>query len=186
MVTPRRRLPEEIFALDRENNVHSPTPKDREASLPGLVKFASEKDLIAVSANWPSTRLVEIWNKLPGVKPVNRFMDRKTALRRIWRAIQRLKPRDREPQATRAATAPGRGIAGATKAESGEHAGTKSDQIIDLLKRPSGATLKEILTLTGWQSHSVRGFISAQLVKKKGFRIRSFTRNGERVYRIRS
>ena len=42
------------------------------------------------------------------------------------------------------------------------------------------------MDLTGWQSHSVRGFISAQLRKRMGFKIQSFKRDGERIYRIRS
>jgi hypothetical protein len=39
---------------------------------------------------------------------------------------------------------------------------------------------------TGWQAHSVRGFISGQLGKKMGLRVRSFERDGERVYAIKS
>ena len=61
---------------------------------------------------------------------------------------------------------------------------TKTARVIALLKQPSGATLKTIMALTGWQSHSVRGFISAQLVKKMHYRVQSFKRGGERVYRI--
>jgi hypothetical protein len=38
---------------------------------------------------------------------------------------------------------------------------------------------------TGWQAHSVRGFISAQLSKRLGFQVLSSKRQGERVYRIR-
>jgi len=56
--------------------------------------------------------------------------------------------------------------------------------MIALLKRPSGATLNELMAETGWQAHSVRGFISGQLSKRLGFRIKSFKRDGERVYRI--
>ena len=41
------------------------------------------------AADWPMLRLVEIWNKLPGVTPVGKFANRSTALRRIWAAIQR-------------------------------------------------------------------------------------------------
>ena len=61
---------------------------------------------------------------------------------------------------------------------------TKADTIISLLREPSGATLKVIMASTGWQSHSVRGFISAQLVKKRKLKVKSFKRNGERVYKI--
>ena len=101
-------------------------------------------------------RLVAIWNRLPGVKPVGKFTHRSIALRRIWAAIQVL--------------APG--------------AGTKSELIIGMVNQPSGATLKEIMAATGWQAHSVRGFLCAQ-PKKRGFQVESFKRQGERVYRIR-
>jgi len=53
-----------------------------------------------------------------------------------------------------------------------------------LLREPSGGTLKAIMAATGWQSHSVRGFISAQLVKKRKLKVKSFKRNGERVYKL--
>jgi len=38
---------------------------------------------------------------------------------------------------------------------------------------------------TGWQAHSIRGFLSVHLHKKLGFRVKSFRRNGERIYLIR-
>ena len=62
---------------------------------------------------------------------------------------------------------------------------TKAEMVIALLKDPSGATLQAIMTATGWQSHSVRGFISGQLINKRKLRVRSFERDGERVYKIR-
>jgi len=57
--------------------------------------------------------------------------------------------------------------------------------VVALLQQPSGATLQEIMAATGWQPHSVRGFISAQLSKRLGFRVKSFEREGARVYQIR-
>jgi hypothetical protein len=53
------------------------------------------------------------------------------------------------------------------------------------LKQPAGGTLKAITVATGWQAHSVRGFISWHLVKKLGYRVKSFRRDGERVYAIK-
>jgi hypothetical protein len=71
--------------------------------------------------------------------------------------------------------------AGAPRAEA---PATKAETIISLLREPGGATLKAIMASTGWQAHSVRGFISAQLVKKRKLKVKSFKRNGERVYKI--
>jgi hypothetical protein len=63
--------------------------------------------------------------------------------------------------------------------------GSKVAKIIDLLKRPNGATLAEIMKTTNWQAHSVRGFISGSLGKKMGLTVVSAKReNGERVYSI--
>ena len=63
--------------------------------------------------------------------------------------------------------------------------GSKTAKVVDLLKRSGGATLKEILRTTGWQAHSVRGFISGHLGKKMGLSVRSFKRDGERVYALK-
>jgi hypothetical protein len=57
--------------------------------------------------------------------------------------------------------------------------------VIELLRQPTGASLKAIMVAIGWQAHSVRGFISGQLGKKMGLRVRSFQRDGERVYAIK-
>src|SRR5437870_9415720 len=45
---------------------------------------------------------------------------------------------------------------------------SKTAKVLDLLKRSGGATLKELLKATGWQPHSVRGFLSGALHKKMG------------------
>jgi uncharacterized protein DUF3489 len=54
-----------------------------------------------------------------------------------------------------------------------------------MIRRPKGATLAEIMKATGWQPHSVRGFISGAVGKKMGLTVES-TKNddGERVYRL--
>jgi hypothetical protein len=71
-----------------------------------------------------------------------------------------------------------------TKAK-GARDGSKAAKILDLLKRPGGATSKELMKATGWQPHSVRGFLSGTLRKKMGLNIAS-TKNedGERTYKI--
>jgi len=77
-----------------------------------------------------------------------------------------------------------KGPKGAKKAGSARD-GSKAAKIIDLLKRPNGATLAEIMKATNWQAHSVRGFISGSLGKKMGLTVVSAKReNGDRVYSI--
>jgi hypothetical protein len=50
-------------------------------------------------------------------------------------------------------------------------AGTKQAQMIDLLKRPEGATVEQIAAATGWQHHTIRGAISGGLKKKLGLNV---------------
>ena len=57
--------------------------------------------------------------------------------------------------------------------------------MIALLQQPQGATLRAIMRATGWQTHSVRGFVSGHLKKKLGLKVRSSQRDGERVYSIK-
>ncbi|HTX35413.1 MAG TPA: DUF3489 domain-containing protein [Bryobacteraceae bacterium] len=62
---------------------------------------------------------------------------------------------------------------------------SKKSVVLDLLRRKGGATLAEIMTATGWQAHSVRGFISGTVGKRIGLAVESF-KNGtdQRAYRI--
>jgi hypothetical protein len=50
-------------------------------------------------------------------------------------------------------------------------AGTKQAEIIALIQRPQGASINEIVELTGWAAHSARGMISGGLKKKLGLPI---------------
>ena len=58
----------------------------------------------------------------------------------------------------------------ATKATSDDkptpRAGTKQAKLIELLRRPEGATVEQIAAATGWQHHTIRGAISGALKKK--------------------
>ena len=59
--------------------------------------------------------------------------------------------------------------------------------MLELLKRPGGASLKELMKVTGWQAHSVRGFLSGTVGKKMGLNVTSTKgENGERTYSIES
>lgn len=61
---------------------------------------------------------------------------------------------------------------------------TKSAKIIGLLGGRTGATIEELVSATGWQQHSVRGFLSGTLKKKRGLDVTSESIDGVRRYRI--
>jgi Protein of unknown function (DUF3489) len=50
-------------------------------------------------------------------------------------------------------------------------AGTKQAQMIEMLRRPEGATVEQIAAATGWQHHTIRGAISGALKKKLGLTV---------------
>ena len=95
------------FTIDSDNNITAlagvPTGAEESRS------FSNAKELAKLTAEWPASRLVDIWNSFAGVapfdelKPVKKFTDRKDAVARIWKAVQRLSP-DVAPQATAVAT----------------------------------------------------------------------------------
>lgn len=144
-----------------------------------------------------------------------KFPDRQTALAKIWEAAQALTlpgAREGAPDAPKAkgsrkkatkgekrATARKGGKKVKTgKAKSGKKAATarrkggseardssKKAKVLDLMRRKQGATLKEIMKATGWQPHTVRGFVSGTLIKKQGLKVESFrSEEKERTYRI--
>jgi predicted transcriptional regulator len=62
--------------------------------------------------------------------------------------------------------------------------GSKKDQAIKMMKRARGASLTEMMKLTGWQKHTVRGFLSL-LGSRDRLKIKSaIDAKGERRYRI--
>jgi hypothetical protein len=61
---------------------------------------------------------------------------------------------------------------------------TKKDLAIKMMKRARGASLAEMMEATGWQKHTVRGFLSL-LGSRDGLKIESAVNTrGERRYRI--
>ena len=140
------------FTIDSENNImaHAVVPTTAE----GLQVFATEKELAKLTEEWPGSRLVEIWNSFAGVvpftglTPVKKFTSRKTAVGRIWAAVQRLsgdhtesaadnfagkQKRQKFPaKADRRAQAPKRSM---------EERSNKKAEVIAMMKRAKGATL---------------------------------------------
>ena len=62
--------------------------------------------------------------------------------------------------------------------------GTKNAQVIAMLRDRAGATIAAIAAATGWQQHSVRGFLAGVVRKKFGFNLVSEPSDGGRIYRV--
>lgn len=63
---------------------------------------------------------------------------------------------------------------------------SKQAQVIALLSNPQGAKLPELMQVTGWQAHSVRGFLSGTIKKKLNLNLISQKLDGAQIYRIAS
>src|SRR5713101_8457439 len=78
-----------IFTIDSENNVAAHSSAS-EVTDKGSEQFTSQKELAQLAADWPGSRLVAIWNRMPGLTPVKRFTNRAVATARIWTAVESL------------------------------------------------------------------------------------------------
>ena len=128
------------------------------ASVPAdavLVNAVSDLD----QNRFPVTRLVELWNGLPGAEAITRFRDRPAALKRLWTAMESLPI-------------------------SSSRTDSKQARLIALLSRSSGADMDELMSATGWQAHSVRGVLSGVIRKKLGLKVISVKDGNTHSYRI--
>ena len=193
-----------IFTIDADNNIMYATPEEATAAVAqGAQVFSNPKQLDQLAETWPGGRLVEVWNGFAGVapfgdlKPVKKFENRQIAVARIWKAVQKLAPPPDEAHdaAAKPADPPakpkarGRKAAkqpkAAREAKATPRQGTAKATVIEMISRKGGATLQEVMKATGWQAHTVRGFIST-LPKKGGPEITSTRRESDkaRVYEV--
>ena len=191
------------YTIDKENSITAFASKEEAGE---GETFSSQQELASLVAEWPADRLIEVWNGIPGLTPVKKFTDRKSAVSRIWKAIQSLdggateaasmaperanKPKAGGKKGKKAKTAAKAKAAKGKRAKGGDKPaaardGSKKAEVLGLLQRKGGAMLAQIMKATGWQAHSVRGFISGALGKKMGLTVDSVRRDdGERVYSI--
>jgi Protein of unknown function (DUF3489) len=168
------------FAIDDQNHI---TIQSEGADLaPGLIHFRSQQELEALTAQWPTSKLVDLWNRIPGTAPVKKFTNRSIAIRRIWTMLERKIC----PEQTSPTTKPKVGKSNKKAPSAPGAPTTKSETVLAMLRQSGGATLKALMAATGWQAHSVRGFISGQVTKRLRLKVKSGKRDGERVYSIRA
>jgi hypothetical protein len=63
-------------------------------------------------------------------------------------------------------------------------ASSKQQGVLDLLRRPEGASIAAICEATGWRQHSVRGFFAGVIRKKLSLTLDSTKADGVRIYRV--
>ena len=175
-----------MLTIDKENAIAAfgSAEEAAAASTTPFDSFANPKQLAELIADWPTERLVAIWNSLPGVEPVKGFKNAKSAASRIWERIQSLaeaaKPKEERkakvgaqgPKGAPAKAKANKKAAAPKKAPQGKKVakqeaatpreGSKTAQVVAMLQRKNGATLAEIMDKMGWQRHTVRGFMAAR------------------------
>ena len=63
---------------------------------------------------------------------------------------------------------------------------SKQARVIAMLQSPTGTTIAAIMKATGWQQHSVRGFLAGVVRKRLKLKLASKKVNGNRIYQIAS
>ena len=169
-----------MFVIDNAGKISA---VQAESVTEGQTTFTTDNELAAVTSEWPSGKLVEIWNQLPEVA---RFASLRTAsllLRGSGRPFRAL-----EPAVAPAARRPTEGRDGQEgQTRRGRAQSEQNHNGAGPLRREGGATLDAIMSATGWQAHSVRGFISGVLVKRMGVTVESAKReDGKRTYSLAS
>jgi len=158
------------YTIDTENSITAFASKQEAGE---GESFSSQQELASLVAEWPTDRLIEVWNGIPGLPPVKKSTDRKSAVARIWKAIQSL---DGGSPAEAATTAPKRANKAKAAAKQGKKAknaknaakakpakaakakrakagnkpaaardGSKKATVLGLLQRKGGATLAQIM-----------------------------------------
>ena len=61
---------------------------------------------------------------------------------------------------------------------------SKQSRIIAMLRAPTGTTIARMMKATGWQQHSVRGFLAGVVRKRLKLKLTSEKVDGNRIYRI--
>jgi hypothetical protein len=72
------------------------------------------------------------------------------------------------------------GTAKVSKSDSG----TKQSRVLAMLRSPAGATIAAMMQATGWQQHSVRGFLAGVVRKRLKLKLTSTKIDSSRLYQI--
>jgi hypothetical protein len=196
------------FVLDADHNITSYASQEAASNaVPPGDAFTTVAGLKTALKQLSAATVVGIWNSLTGVTPVKKFASLDVAAKRIFNELQKLggsadDTTETAPAAESAKRAPNKAKAKSAKATrtpkaakkakapkpagSGPRATSKTAQLIEMLRRPKGATLEEVMAKFGWQVHTTRALMSAggALTKKHGLTVISEKVGDSRTYRI--
>lgn len=74
-------------------------------------------------------------------------------------------------------------VTGTTPLKTGQSE-SKQDRLVSMLRSPTGATIATMMSVTGWQQHSVRGFLAGVVRKRLKLKLESEASDGNRTYRV--
>ena len=124
---------------------------------------------------------------LGGVEVVRRMASRKPREDPMTRTKSKLKTASRSRPVKTAKRKPSKRpvpVAAISGTPAKTRAGTKNAQFVAMLQDRTGTTIAAIMAATGWQQHSVRGFLAGVVRKKLGLNLVSDPGESGRVYRI--
>jgi Protein of unknown function (DUF3489) len=75
-------------------------------------------------------------------------------------------------------------MASASNTNKDPDTGSKQSRVIAMLQSPGGVTIAAMMKATGWQQHSVRGFLAGVVRKRLKFKLDSKKADGNRIYKI--
>jgi hypothetical protein len=169
------------IGVDDESPYGEDVPKDVRAGVdPALIDGPDNEpreDAPTAPTGATSTEDAAIPSADATAQPTATTAPRRGGLRRAAQAVleayEQFKPMDEPIAALRAALAGAAGRAGGAGRAPGAprqpRAGTKQEAVLALLRRDEGATIAQIIDATGWQSHTVRGFLAG--LKRKGITV---------------
>jgi Protein of unknown function (DUF3489) len=150
-------------------------------------KLIEEQTAIGQAATWRSSedghRLMLVITaaglRAIGIEPTDGANSTAKPVKKARQASQKKKPAPGKSRRARYAEGDAQDSKTATRS------GTKQARVIELLRRPQGASIAELVKATGWQQHSVRGVIAGTLKKKLGLTVISEkAEDSERRYHI--
>jgi hypothetical protein len=169
------------IGVDDESPYGEDVPKDVRAGVdPALIDGPDNEppeDAPTTPTGTTSTEGAAIPSADATAQPAATTALRRGGLRRAAQAVldayEQFKPMQEPIAALRAALAGAAGRAGGAGRAPGAprqpRAGTKQEAVVALLRRDEGATIAQIIDATGWQSHTVRGFLAG--LKRKGITV---------------